>query len=89
MAYLTLPQVQDIVRRKRRRDMGTPNRPMDIFEGDFSVVDDPYLQSIDRAGLLNMTSAEEIPAFHDSRLGDFTWGGNQRDIRILPEVTSL
>tara|TARA_Y100000593_G_C4301544_1_gene333633 strand:- start:854 stop:2392 length:1539 start_codon:yes stop_codon:yes gene_type:complete len=85
MAYLTLPQVQDIVRRKRRRDMGTPNSPMDIFEGDFSVVDDPYLQGIDQAGLLNMTSVEEVPAFDTNKWGDFTWGGGNNRIRILPE----
>ena len=34
-----------------------------------------------------MTSAEEVPAFDTDKWGDFTWGGGNNRIRILPEGT--
>ena len=84
---LTLSQVQDIVERKRRRDLGALRSPMDIGEYGLNDPSNPYLQGIDQAGLLNMTSAEEVPAFDTNKWGDFTWGGGDNRIRILPEGT--
>ena len=91
MAYLTLPQVQDIVERKRRRDLGSLRNPMDILEGQYGLNDpsNPYLQGIDQAGLLNMTSAREVPAFSGTTQGRAEWGPGYRDISILPQVTDV
>ena len=91
MVNLTLAQVRDAVERKRRRDLGALRNPMDIMEGEYGINDpsNPYLQGIDQAGLRNMTSAREVPAIPYGRKGDFTWGGNRRDIRILPQVTDV
>lgn len=91
MVNLTLAQVRDAVERKRRRDLRSLRNPMDIMEGEYGINDpsNPYLQGIDQAGLRNMTSAREVPAIPYGRKGDFTWGGNRRDIRILPQVTDV
>ena len=59
MANLNLAQVRDAVERKRRRDLGSLRSPMDIGQYGLNDPSNPYLQGIDKAGLLNMTLARE------------------------------
>jgi lysozyme len=80
--------VQDIVERKRRRDLGSLRNPMDIMEGQYGLNDpsNPYLQGIDVAGLENMTSAREVPSIGGSinpkysDRGAARWGPNRRGV---------
>ena len=88
MANLNLAQVRDAVERKRRRDLGSLRSPMDIDEGQYGP-SNPYLQGIDQAGLMNMTSAREVPAFSGTTQGRAEWGPGYRDISILPQVTDV
>ncbi len=88
MANLSLSQVRDAVERKRRRDLGSLRNPMDIDEGQYGP-SNPYLQGIDQAGLMNMTSAREVPAFSGTTQGRAEWGPGYRDISILPQVTDV
>jgi hypothetical protein len=83
-------RVARIVENKRRRDLGSLRSPMDIMEGQYGLNDpsNPYLQGIDKVGLLNMTSFTENPSLQ-GREGNFSWGRRvdgvpYREISVLP-----
>ncbi len=93
MANLNLAQVRDAVERKRRRDLGSLRSPMDIGQYGLNDPSNPYLQGIDKAGLLNMTLAREAKLggprgqarWNHPRTGPADWRPD-RELRVDTDI---